>query len=181
MENSKINSFIDKVSSGVCREIEELAVQLSLGKAEAAERFEEIKKDLKEKITDMQKSLDKAEDSIHAAAEKLKLQLSLGKAEASDKFEEQKDSILTALNEFEDKLKNNPALTELFREVSIESEKLKLKFELLKIKFQLKKIKIREEFKEEMKEFRDKVNDAFKSKNIKAGIMNNETFSEVNI
>ena len=109
------NSFTEKIKSAfnkVHQQTEELAVQFSLGKAEAGDKFDEMKKELHSKTHELKQSLAKAETfSKEKAAilkvklEELQVQLALGKAEAKEGFEKQKKNIMHLVNEIKAELK----------------------------------------------------------------------------
>src|SRR5688572_3055189 len=114
------------------QEIEELALQLSLGKAEAKDKFEEIKKDLSEKVhhwktSSIYKDLTSGKNTLTSADEDLLVQLELGKAEAKDAFEIQKKKILESLDKLEEGIKNNPEVEKYNSELREEIEKFRLK------------------------------------------------------
>ena len=141
------------------QELEEMALQFSLGKAEASDKFEETKKEFKSKIeewkkffTDKDAKGTEAINKIMASFEELHLQLSIVKAEAKEYFEEQKKAILKTLNQVENAIKEKPAMNELLSEFRNEADTLKLKLEILQLKFELKKFKITDGFKNAMRE-----------------------------
>ncbi len=79
----------------VKQEIERFEVQLALGKAEAADKFEEKKKAMKAVAHQAKLDLGKVEgkgkvlaDSLKADMEHLQVQLALGKMESMDKYKE---------------------------------------------------------------------------------------------
>ncbi len=141
------------------QELEDMALQFSLGKAEAADKFEESKKEFRAKVQEWKriyqeqktKGTESAEKVI-VTLEELQLQLSLGKVEAKEYFEKQKKAILHSIDEFEKELKANPTMNEWMSEFKTESEKLKLKLEILQLKYELKKFRITDEFKSAMKD-----------------------------
>ncbi len=143
------------------QELEEMAVQFSLGKAEASDKFEETKKEFKAKVEEWKKFFtdkdSKGTDAIQKvliAFEELQVQLSLGKADAKDYFEKQKKSILLSINKIEEEIKEKPALNELLSDFRNEGDKIKLKLEILQLKFELKKFEITDDFKSAMKNVR---------------------------
>ncbi|TAH40934.1 MAG: hypothetical protein EYC69_09705 [Bacteroidetes bacterium] len=143
------------------QELEEMALQFSLGKAEASDKFEETKKEFKAKVeewkkffTDKDSKGKEAIEKLTASFEELQLQLSLGKADAKDYFEKQKQAILLSINKIEEEIKEKPALNELLSDFRNEGDKLKLKLEILQLKFELKKFQITDDFKSAMKNVR---------------------------
>jgi hypothetical protein len=155
IENLK-NKF-GKVFLSTQQELEELAVQFSLGKAEAADKFEEIKRDFHQRVQEWKNYFagqKNQEQVAHFTAllEELNLQLNLGRAEAREYFEGQKQNILKSLDKFEAELKNDSRWNEFLSDLKSEGEKLRLKLEILQLKFELKKFRISDDFKSAMKE-----------------------------
>lgn len=170
-------SLTEKISNGLRaaqQEIEELAIQFSLGKAEAGDKFEEIKKDFNTKTHQWKQVFSNPKSySIEQAAmlkakfEALQVQLALGKAEAKDLFEEQRKNILNSIHEIEVEIKTNPSVQDQLNEFKSEMEKFKLKLDILKLKYDLKKFDIKDEFKEAMAEARvsiEKISDKAEQK-----------------
>ena len=156
-----VQSIADKFSNTIKKaqqEVEQMAIQFSLGKAEAAEQFEKTKKEFNEKLQEWKKLYPELEKSGMAGAEKLKakmeelqVQLALGKAEAKDLFEEQKKKIMNAVAEVESEIKSNPSWVEYRDDFKGEVEKFKLKMEILKMQFSLKKMEVSDKFKDAIK------------------------------
>lgn len=140
-------------------EIEEFALQFALGKAEAADKFEELKKEFKSKVSQLQSEY--SESGLKSKIEDLKLQLTLGKADAKDLFEEQRKNILKAIHKIEDELKSNPKFSKGVEEFSSELEKFKLKLEILKLQFELKRSELKDEFKDALAEAGIKIEKLF--------------------
>ena len=95
-------SFFRNVSS----KIEELQVQSSLGKAEAEDKWESIKKEarqgfehLKNKTLLAYKDNQAEYDKLKAKLEHLEVQMALGKAETKDLLAEQKKNLMQTLHE----------------------------------------------------------------------------------
>jgi len=144
------------------QELEEMALQFSLGKAEAADKFEETKKEFKTKIHAwkglFQEQSEQGKQNVQkviASLEEAQVQLSLGKAEAKEAFEKQKKNIIQSLDTLERAIKANPTMNEWMIEVKSESERLKLKLEILKLKYELKKFRITDDFKSAMKDVKN--------------------------
>ena len=105
---SKINSSLEKAK----QEIEELSVQFSLGKAEAADKFESVKKDFLSKVNEwkikgeqFKSSGEEKSHTLKAKLEELQVQLALGKAEAKELFHEQKKKIMQSISDLESEIK----------------------------------------------------------------------------
>lgn len=137
------------------KEIDEFVVQMALGKAEAKDEFEEIKKQFRARVHEFKLLLNDLprhamSPNIKQRIDELEVQLALGKAETKDQFEDQKNKLLKAINGIEaavnkwiGELENSPTFGH-------EIEKFKLKLEILRLRFSLKKIEVKDEFKEQM-------------------------------
>lgn len=169
MEEKRNNeaTFAEKIGSFLKhsqQEIEELALQFSLGKAEAADKFEEIKKEFHSKSFQWKQSFEKFKTTnkdifqkVKGGFEELQLQLSLGKAEGKDLFEDQKKKILLSIHELEMQVKNDPELSKQWDEFNVEIEKFKLKLEILSLKYKLKKFELKDSFKSSMTEAKKEI------------------------
>lgn len=161
------SKIIEKINNGLKKaqqEMEELALQFTLGKVEAADIFEDVKKEFNGKAHEWKQryesmkvvSLDRI-TALKVKFEELQVQLALGRADAKDLFEKQQEKILHAINEMETEIKSNPELQEHFEDFKTEMEKFKLKLEILKLKYELKKFEVKGDFKNEMTEARIKI------------------------
>jgi hypothetical protein len=83
------------------RRIDELIVQLSLGKSEAADHVEATKKSLNEKLGKARASLipGGSSEAFVAKLDHLRVQLALGKMESRDAYEVQREKIHHALDD----------------------------------------------------------------------------------
>lgn len=155
---TSFGTIAEKISAGLKKaqkEIEEFALQASLGKAEAGDKFETLKSEFSEKarewkqfFSNLKTSNQEKADKLKSQLEELQLQLSLGKADAKDYFFDQKKKILNALHELESGLKENPEFNERMNEFKSEIEKFKLKLSILELQFELKAFKGKEKMKE---------------------------------
>ncbi|MBK6834654.1 MAG: hypothetical protein IPG89_10410 [Bacteroidetes bacterium] len=91
--------------------IEELQVQTALGKAELSEKFEEIKKEAREKVNDIKAKVtsefnEEKEEFNHVKGklEHLEVQLALGEAETMDALKEQKKNFKETVNDIKNML-----------------------------------------------------------------------------
>lgn len=142
MKTMEETRFIDNVVETLRKaaiEIEELQVQAALGKAEAKDKYEEIKKKfnlvLHEAKSKIESGKEKVED-IDTKFDELRVQLELGKAEGLEAFKEQKKGLLNKLHEIEVKIKTNKRLNDIYAFILLEIEKFKLKLEVLEQKFE---------------------------------------------
>lgn len=157
-------SFIDKAVKGLrlaATELEEFQLQLALGKAEASDKYEEIKKSFGKFIHDAKATLDEkaTASGLKAKFEELLLQLSLGKAETRDAFKEQEKRILKAIREIEDDLKKMKAGSELYLKFKSELETFRIKMEILRLRFELGKMDAGDVLEKEKEKFSEKVDE----------------------
>lgn len=103
----EINHIGDAVAASLKKSasvIEELQLQASLGKAEAIDKFEEVKSGLKQLIEKSRLTYFKEKsklEGLKTKLEHLELQLALGKAETKDTIYEQKQNLLAAIRDVE--------------------------------------------------------------------------------
>jgi hypothetical protein len=166
METSNQTKIADRIIDGLKKsivEMEELRVQVALGKAEAKDLYEDARKKFKKILTEAENKLAAANDGAHNGAQKirtlfesLQVQLALGKAETKDAFEEQKEKITRLLQDLENAIRSNETSNEYYTNMLMEMEKFKIKLEIIKLKYALKKMNARDEFEEKKKEFMSK-------------------------
>jgi hypothetical protein len=153
-------SILEKIAGKLMKaqqELDELAVQFALGKAEAKDKFEDIKKDFGTHIAELKHSLKstvlKEMVSVSKAKfEELELQLALGKAETAEAFEIQSKKILKSLQTLEDEIKEKFPQTAETNSFNQEIEAFKLKIEILRLKFVLKQFEVKDTFKDKMRD-----------------------------
>lgn len=141
-------------------EIEEFQVQFALGKAEAGDKFEEVKHNFREFIHEAKVMLAKGQEKsqdIQAMLEELQLQLSLGKAETKEIFAQQKAKITKALADLEAYIGSTETGSEVLEKTKAEMEKFRIKLEILKLRYELNKKDAQEEFESRKKDFLEKV------------------------
>ncbi|RED50360.1 hypothetical protein [Seonamhaeicola aphaedonensis] len=159
MKTIEDNRFIDNVVETLRKaaiEIEELQVQAALGKAEAKDKYEEVKKKfnhvLNEAKIKIEAGREKTKD-IHTKFDEFRVQLELGKTEGLDTFKEQKKTLLAKLHEIEVQIKTNKRLNDIYAFVLLEIEKFKIKLEVLEQKFERKKTNAKSSFEKGKNEF----------------------------
>jgi len=147
------------------QELDLLAVQISLGKAEVKDRFEEAKKQMKKSIREFKEvlSFDKNSNKDWANSIRIKLnelegQLAKGKVESKKVFDEQKQIILKEIEELRNEIKMNPDAVKLAHYFTAATEKIKLQMDLFEKNMGAKKTGLTEEFKDEMNHAREKIN-----------------------
>jgi len=141
METIENVHFVDKVVKSLrtaAAELEELQVQAALGKAEASDKYEEIKKKFNMFMHESKAKYDMGKEKmeeLQTKFEELRVQLALGKAESIDAFKEQKKQLLSTIHEIEVKIKSNERLNRLYSFMLLEFEKFKAQLELLEQRF----------------------------------------------
>lgn len=146
------------------QELDSLAVQLSLGKAEAKDKFEEAKKQIRKSIQEFKIRID-AEykqsnewtHSIDVKLMELESLLNKGIADSKEIFSEQKKAILRAIEGLENEIKKNSEVVKLTNYFMISFEKAKLQMELFEKEMEGGKIALTELFKNEMKSAKEKI------------------------
>ena len=165
MKNNEKSHFIDKVVEALRKsavEMEEFQVKIALGKAEAEDKYEDIKKKFNSFINDSKQKIKVGKekvDDLHMKFDKLMVQLNLGKAETIDAFKKQKKDILITIHEIEVEIKTNETLNRLYAFVLIEFEKFKAQLEVLEEKLQNGKANFKTSFEKGKLEFNKYVED----------------------
>lgn len=169
MEKNENSHFIDKIVEALRRaaiEMEELQVQAAIGKAEAEDKYEEVKKKFNSFVHESKFRLkigqEKARE-LHMKFDKLMVQLALGKAETIEAFKKQKKELLLTLHEIEVKIKTNEKLNKIYAFILIEIEKFKVQLDLLEQKYETGRAGVKEAFEKGKLEFNQFV-DKLKSK-----------------
>jgi hypothetical protein len=150
--------LLEKMAEGLLQaqqEIDELALQLSLGKSEAKEKLEEVKKEFIKGINTLKKSLQSALDqpiplALKMKFEALELQLQVGKVQSKESFDSQIKTLIAATIALEDEIRSLLHKMEVKGYFGHEIEKFLLKLEILRLKFGIKKFEIKEGFRSEM-------------------------------
>ena len=140
MENEENTKFIDTVIEALKKsavEMEKFQLKAALGKAEAKESYEEIKKKLNLFIHESNYKINVGKqkvDEINAKLDEFRVQLTLGKAESVEAFNQQKKQLLLTIHELEVKIKNNDRLKRMYAIVLIEIETFKIQLKILETK-----------------------------------------------
>lgn len=139
----------------VQQEIDELALQLSLGKAEAKDKFEEVKMDFAKTIANLRESfkslLKKSMPmAIKLKLEELELQLRLGPAENKESFDSQRTALISATIALENEIRKALENAEVSHNFKHEVEKFLLKLEILSLTFGIKRFELKDAFRSRM-------------------------------
>ena len=141
METSERIHYVDKVIEGLRKaavELEELQVQATLGKAEARDKFEDVKQKFNLFVHETKATVatgNQKVEVLQGKLEELRLQLALGKADTLDSFQTQKKKILSAIHDIEYKIKGHDTLGPLYARLIVEIEKFKLELEIIEQRF----------------------------------------------
>ena len=146
------------------QELDELAVQISLGKAEVKDKFEESKKKMNKRVRKLTKAVSSEFEEGKEWVQSLQGKLStlaghLGKekAETNEMFREQKQNILHGLDDVETEMQKIPEANKLSRRFTEASEKIKLQMDLFEKKIGAGKQELTREFHEEMGKAKEKI------------------------
>lgn len=164
MNTTTQSSPVDYIINGLktaASELEELQVQIALGKAEAKDIFENIKKSLHMRVHQLKSkiSLVKTNEDVLPiinVLEHLQVQLALGVAETKEAFEEQRKNIEHSLSELENKLRSGAPGRQVAK-MQLEIEKFKAKLQLLSLSYKLKKINLEYDMKQKKQDFEQKL------------------------
>ncbi|WP_113663261.1 hypothetical protein [Pedobacter nanyangensis] len=161
MENSKENQkpVLVKIANQLLKdqqELDSLAVQLSLGKAEAKDKFNEAKLEFKKKLQNLKITLSaEYEDSkewvkdINATIDEFEKNF---EESAEEVFEKSKANILKAAEIVKKKITDNPASVKVSLLFTAYYEKLRLQLDVLEHKAQDKKIELTDTYKDSISE-----------------------------
>ncbi len=168
MDTKQMEEQVKKFAADWQKSIEELKMQFSLGKMDAADAFEKQKDTMRNMVVNMKEQLDKATDvaeekgaELKAKLEELKVQLALGKADGTDAFEMQKKKIELAMHEVyvEGKKIFNDNYTQLLQLFDNNAQAFKTGLEIVKLQFSLGKMEAKEEAENARKEIQEKMNE----------------------
>lgn len=164
MKNKQDIHFVDKVIGALRKtavELEEFQVQATLGKAEAQDKYEEVKKKFNLFIHDSEfkiKGIKEKIEDVNTNFDELRVQLALGKAETKEIFKKQKKELLSKIHEIEVKIKTNDTLNRMYALALIEIEQFKIQLEILEQRYKEDKVKAKDTFEKGKKDFNRFVN-----------------------
>lgn len=172
METKQDIQFIDKVIEALRKtaiNLEEFQVKVALGKAEAEDKYEDVKKKFNLFIHDTEFKIKGVKEDIEELKSKfdeLRVQLALGKAETKEIFEKQKKELLLTLHEIEVKIKSNKTLNRMYALTLIEIEQFKIQLEILEQNYDREKIELKSLLEKGKLEFNSFI-DKFKARHSK--------------
>ena len=144
------------------QELDELTLQLALGKAEASVKFEEVKKQFSDRLNNLRRAfatqkIENLSKEIMTKLDELERVLNGGKVEDKAKFVAQKKLIVKSLIAFENEVKKRLHENLDAQHFAHEIENFKLKMEILRLRFVLKRFVIKDDIKSNMDGARKKV------------------------
>jgi len=136
-------------------ELEKFQLQFALGKAEAKDKYEEVKKQFNQTVHSAKlkaiKAKEKADD-LHGLFDELMIQLALGKAETKDAFIKQQKKINTKIHSIELYIKSHPNLMKIYDKLLEEFEKLKIQLEILAVNYRISNLTTNDSIEQRRKE-----------------------------
>jgi hypothetical protein len=151
-------------------ELEKFQVQASLGKMEAMETYEELKKSYAHYTNEAKVKIEQGKEKYQellAKVQDLQVQFTLGKADTIEAFQEQRKKIMLAIHEVQVAIQTNPTFIKAYALMLETLEKIKVKLDILAEQLEPTREKVKtvyEEKKEQIEkaiqEFREKFNDS---------------------
>jgi len=169
MKNKEEIQFVDKVIGALRKsavELEEFQVKAALGKADAQDKYEDVKKKFNVFIHESEFKINGIKEKIeelNTKFDELRVQLALGKAETKEIFKKQKKQLLKTLHDIEVKIKTNDTLNRMYALTLIEIEQFKIQLEILEQKFSKDKTEAKDTFEKGKQDFNSFI-DRFKGK-----------------
>jgi hypothetical protein len=169
MKNKDNMHFSDYIAQGLRRsadELEKFQLQASLGKMEALEKYQEMKKTYAHYTHEVKlKAIEGKEDFVKLIAQiqDLQVQFELGKADTIDEYEAQKKKILLALHELQVTIKTNPTFIKSYAKLLETLEQINLKLAILSDKLDPLKEKVKDGYDKRKKEIESAIS-SFKAK-----------------
>jgi hypothetical protein len=169
MENNENMHFGDYLAEGLRRsadELEEFQIQASLGKMEALDKYNELKKKYAHYTHELKlKAINGKEDleNLIGKIQDLQVQFELGKADTLEAFEEQKKKILLAIHEVQVTIKTNPTFIKAYALLLETLEKIKLKLDILSEKLDPLKEQVKAVYEDKKKDVEEAIS-SFKDK-----------------
>lgn len=144
------------------QELDHLAVQLSLGKAQVKEEFEKTKLKMKNSLHEFRVELNSEIDQEYAFLDSsltdLENELDEGEAKTKEMFLKQKKNILKKLEAVKIEIESNPSVLKVADFFTSASIITKLQLEILEKNFDKKKVELTAEYNEEMITAQEKIN-----------------------
>jgi hypothetical protein len=153
--NRQIEAALQQMSEKAVlarQELDELALQLSLGKAEAKDKFEEIKKGFRVKLNELRRiiqadSKENAGKDLISKIVALETILFADRADSPHAFNTQRRVLATHISKLQEVIARRFSSVPAIHEFVYEIEILRLKLEVLRLKFAVRKFKIKNSFR----------------------------------
>ncbi|MFN9113068.1 MAG: hypothetical protein ACK5XN_23615 [Bacteroidota bacterium] len=168
-ENTHVLDYLADALRTGADELEKFQVQLSLGKMEALDAYETMKKKYASYTQEIVQKIEDGKEiyqDLIGRLQDLQVQFSLGKAETIEIYEEQRKKILLAIHEVELAIRSNPYYNEANAFLLDMLEKTKVKLEMLSEQFKPVKEQViaayedrKDQVEKVIKEFKEKFNE----------------------
>jgi chromosome segregation ATPase len=169
-ENTHLLDYVIDAMRKGADELEKFQVQASLGKMEAMETYEELKKSYAHYTNEAKVKIEQGKEKYQellAKVQDLQVQFTLGKADTIEAFQEQRKKIMLAIHEVQVAIQTNPTFIKAYALMLETLEKIKVKLDILAEQLEPTREKVKtvhEEKKEQIEkaiqEFREKFNDS---------------------
>lgn len=178
MEKTENANFIDNVVEGMRKsalELEKFQLQLNLGKVEAMDKFNELKKSFIDYTHELKIKTDKSKAQfvkLQGKLQDLQVQLALGKAVSREAFQKQKKKILLAIHELQVTIKSNPTFIKVYAVFLEYLEAFKIKLDMLSEKLEPVKEKVTKAISAKKKDIEKIINSFRKNVDKKTKVSN---------
>jgi chromosome segregation ATPase len=172
MESTENMHLLDYVSNGLRKaadELEKFQLQVGLGKLEAFDAYEDLKKNYAHYTNELKQKAENGKEKLidlQARFDDLQVQFNLGKAETIEAFQEQRKKIVLAIHEVQVAIKNNPTYIKAYALLLDALEKIKVKLDILSEQLEPTKEKItdylskrKEQVEQAIADFKNKFNE----------------------
>lgn len=165
-ENTHLFDYVIDGMRKAADELEKFQLKAGLGKMEALEAYEELKKKYAHYTNELKIKADQGKETLkdlQSKFQELQVQLNLGKAETVEAFKEQQKKIMLAIHEVKVAIENNPTVIKAYTMLLAALEQLKIKLEILEKELQPMKEKLSAQYETRKAQVEDAINN-FKNK-----------------
>lgn len=169
MNASENTHLLDYVSNGLriaADELEKFQLQVGLGKLEAFEAYDDLKKRYAHYTHELKLKAEEGKEKLldlQAKFQDLQVQFALGKVETIEAFQEQRKKIMLSIHEVQVAIETNPTFIKVYAYLLDALEKMKVKLDILAEQFEPTREKLAENLGSR-KEQIEKVISDFKTK-----------------
>lgn len=148
MNTTENTHLLDYAANGLriaADELEKFQLQVALGKMEALEAYDELKKKYDHYVHEFQLKTEQGKEKfiqLQTKLDELRIQFALGKAETIEAFQEQKKRIISSIHEVQVMIESDPTYIKIYAYLLDALEKIKLKLEILSEQFEPTKERI---------------------------------------